>query len=303
MERTQRTIGERFANVGKFIAFLAIAFLLTIPINMLFAALHVSEEWQSILAPLPVFVYGLNGVAHAALATVPMALWERRSWLAYGFRLSRTSVARYIEGSAVGIALAAGAALLMLLFHGMQIQGFQLHGWQWIAYPLSWTAALVVATLAEEALLRGYALVALSRGIGFWPAALVTSLLFAWGHATKPGETMADLSSIFLFGMLACFLFRQTGSLWLACGFHFGFDFMQLAVTGTPNGTQQPVGAVLQATFNGPAWVNGGPLGTEASYFMFPLLIVVAAYFAWRFPRAHCIDPLGTPGGRKPPTT
>ena len=59
---------------------------------------------------------------------------------------------------------------------------------------------------------------------------------------------------------------------------------MQLFVVGTRNGAQVPVGHLLAATFPGPAWVNGGQLGTEASLLMYPLFVAAFVYVAVRFP-------------------
>ena len=75
----------------------------------------------------------------------------------------------------------------------------------------------------------------------------------------------------------------RTGSLWFAAGFHFAFDFMQFFVIGTRNGSQTPRGTLFNVSFPGPAWVNGGPLGTEASYFIFPLTVALLAYILWRY--------------------
>ena len=81
------------------------------------------------------------------------------------------------------------------------------------------------------------------------------------------------------------FMLWRTGSLWLAAGFHFSFDYMQFFVIGTRNGGAQPVGHLLAATFPGAAWANGGPLGTEASYFMLPVIALLFVYVALRHPR------------------
>ncbi|MGC2405591.1 MAG: hypothetical protein WA431_04225 [Candidatus Cybelea sp.] len=43
---------------------------------------------------------------------------------------------------------------------------------------------------------------------------------------------------------------------------------MQLFVIGTRNGGQVPAAHLLNVSFPGPAWVNGGSLGTEASFLM-----------------------------------
>jgi hypothetical protein len=60
---------------------------------------------------------------------------------------------------------------------------------------------------------------------------------------------------------------------------------MQFFVIGTRNGGAQPIGHLLDVTFPGPAWVNGGPLGTEASYFLLPVIALLLAYVLVRYPR------------------
>jgi hypothetical protein len=78
--------------------------------------------------------------------------------------------------------------------------------------------------------------------------------------------------------------------LWLAAGFHCTFDFMQFFVIGTRNGGAQPVGHLLDVAFPGPAWANGGPLGTEASYFMLPVIALLFAYVLLRYPTATSLQ-------------
>ncbi len=62
---------------------------------------------------------------------------------------------------------------------------------------------------------------------------------------------------------------------------------MQIFVIGTPNGGLFPEGVLLNGSFPGPAWVNGGPLGTEASFFMFPAMLGIYAYVLWRYPHVR----------------
>jgi hypothetical protein len=58
---------------------------------------------------------------------------------------------------------------------------------------------------------------------------------------------------------------------------------MQLFVIGTPNGDQVPMGRLLDVSFQGPAWLTGGVLGTEASFLMYPLIALGWLYVWWRF--------------------
>jgi len=70
----------------------------------------------------------------------------------------------------------------------------------------------------------------------------------------------------------------RTGTLWFAVGYHAAFDFMQLFVIGTRNGSAVPVDHLLDTSFPGPAWLTGGQLGTEASWLTYPLLALAFAY-------------------------
>jgi hypothetical protein len=94
-----------------------------------------------------------------------------------------------------------------------------------------------------------------------------------------------------LASLLCCYSVLRTGNLWFAVGIHVAYDFMQLFVIGTPNGGHFPVGHLLDASFNGPAWLTGGPLGTEASWLAYPLDALAFAYLWWRFRRNPDFEP------------
>lgn len=267
-------------QIGLCALFLAIVIATVYPVNWVFARIGLGDD--SNLSPRAIGIYGASALIEVVIAGGVLALIERRSIFAYGFGLVASAPKRFGEGAALGIACAAFVAACMLAFGGMQVRGFALRGGDVILYAGAWSAAILVAALAEEALVRGFLLVTLSRGIGLLAASIVTSLIFAYGHMSKPGENAFDFVSLALLGLLACYTYGMTGSLWLALGFHWGFDVMQLFVIGSPNGTQNPVGALLDATFRGASWINGGQLGTEASWFMVPAIAAAFIYIAVR---------------------
>src|SRR5215472_10371990 len=138
--------------------------------------------------------------------------------------------------------------------------------------------------VAEEFYFRSYFLQTLWKAIGFWPAALAIAALFAADHYfLKAGENLRDVITLVGISLFLCYTVRRTGLLWFAVGFHFAFDFMQLFVIGTPNGSRVPEGRLLDATFHGPAWLTGGVLGTEASVLMYPLIVLAWVFVWWRY--------------------
>ncbi len=271
----------------RFLAFVVLVMGLNLLVGMGLEALSktplVSRSWFDILGPGQMIVAEIGLLVPVLVATYVMARFEHRSILDYGFSPSPRARGLYVEGCIVAVAMAGICAILMIAFGGMQIHGLGLSGAQWLVFPVGWLVAMLLVGFTEEAMFRGYGLFALARGMGFWPSAVVLTLLFGAAHLGKQGENAVDIGSILFIGFTICVSLWRTGSLWFAAGFHFAFDFMQFFVIGTRNGSQTPQGTLLNVSFSGPAWVNGGPLGTEASYFIFPLTVALLAYILWRY--------------------
>jgi len=176
------------------------------------------------------------------------------------------------------VVFVAGA---MILTGGMALHGLALHGNDLAKLGLLWFVANILVGIGEEYTFRGYALQSLWRGVGFWPAPLITTAIFAGDHLEKPGENAMDIGMIFVLGLILALSVRQTGSLWWAVGWHAAFDLGQLFLIGTRNGGQTPVGHLFEVSFPGAAWLNGGDLGTEASVFMMPAAIATFIYVIW----------------------
>src|SRR3984893_7726216 len=239
-----------------------------------------------------IFFEGLT-LVNALVCTWIFSRYENRRLDSYGLPIREAFSARFWEGLALGIVAPALVGLGMLALHGWVIDGVNLHGVEWLVFPLGWLVANVVVGFAEEMWYRGYMLQTLSKSLGFWPAVVILSLLFVSDHYFfKAGENLYDVVTLFLFGVFICLSVRRTGTLWFAVGFHIAFDFMQLFVIGTRNGALTPVGSLFVSHFPGPAWVNGGVLGTEASVLVYPVIILMYIYLLWRYPRNQAlVDP------------
>ena len=79
-------------------------------------------------------------------------------------------------------------AVAMIASGAMKVHGLALNGTGLPWFSLLWLGANVFVGLNEEYLFRGYALRVLWRGAEFWPAALVTTAIFAGLHLSKPHE-------------------------------------------------------------------------------------------------------------------
>jgi uncharacterized protein len=212
------------------------------------------------------------------LATLVMGRIEKRKFSEYGLPLRQALRKDFWIGCLSGFMTISGTLLAMFLLHGFRITGLALHG-KAILYSLAgWTVAFLLAGLFEEFLCRGYLQYTLASVIGFWPAALVMSGLFAFGHAFNPHETVAGVASVVLFGLLLCLFLQHSGNLWCAVGFHAAYDWGQ-TFYGVPDSGIAPYNNLFNSTFSGPQWLTGGIVGPEASVLTPIALVLVALVF------------------------
>ena len=220
------------------------------------------------------------------------ALLEGRRVDSYGLPVNQAFGKYFWKGMLAGLVVIVFLAGAMIATGGMVVRGLAIHGGDLVKFSLLWFIANILIGISEEYTFRGYPLQSLLRGAGFWPAALIVTAVFAGDHLQKPGENFMDISMIFLAGLILAISVLKTGSLWWAVGWHAAFDFGQLFLIGTQNGGVTPAGRLLDISFPGPAWLNGGDRGTEASIFMIPAVIGSLIYVIWFLGKGKTIKKL-----------
>ena len=263
-----------FVGTGTYVVPLAIG----PPLAWLADRLGIGNE----LSPASISIGECATLLTALGSTALFAWYEKRRVDDYGLPLRQAFRGRFWEGCALGAASAGLVALGMVALHGMTVDGLALHGIRILWAALAWLGANLLIGLGEELWYRSYLLQTLWKSLGFWPAAAAIALLFASDHYFyKQGENVWDVITLVSLSIWICYSVLRTGTLWLAVGFHVAFDYMQLFVIGTKNGNLVPVDHLLNASFQGPAWINGGVLGTEASLLMYPVIALLFVYI-WR---------------------
>ena len=221
-----------------------------------------------------------------------MAILERRDLGYFGLPLAQAFRGKFWRGCLWGFAAMSVLLLILRASHSFYFGVPAIHGWSMIRFALLWGIAFLLVGLFEEFLLRGYAQFTLTLGIGFWPAAILLSLFFAFLHRSNPGETAFGLCQIVLIGLFFCFTLWRTGTLWFAVGFHAAWDWSQSFFYGTPDSGIRASGHLLHSSIAGPQWLSGGTAGPEGSVLAMPLLAGLCVLFYFAFPtRAPYPDP------------
>jgi len=237
----------------------------------------------------------------SALGAAFLAAWilgrlERRSFGVYGLPLQRGLGKHFAQGALFGIAEISAilGALAALGYYHFGI--VEIHGATVVQWALLWGVFFLIVALFEEFTFRGYPQFTLAQGVGFWPAAILLSLLFGFVHWGNPGETPAGLADVMVTGLFWSFTLRRTGTLWFAVGMHAAFDFGETFLYSVPDSGVVFPGHLSSATLVGPTWLAGGTAGPEASIFDFLVLLV----FFYVFHRMHPAVPRAGPSDADP---
>jgi hypothetical protein len=221
-----------------------------------------------------------------------MAKIEKRKLRHYGLPLKQALRQNFWTGCVWGFGAISVLLVVLRADHNFYYGVPELHGWSVLRYTSLWGIAFILVGLFEEFMLRGYAQFTLTTGLGFWPASLLLSLLFAALHRGNPGETIPGLFQVVLIGLFFCFTLWRTGTLWFAVGFHAAWDWGQSFFYGTPDSGLMAKGHFLHSSFAGSKWLTGGTVGPEGSVLVAPLLMLLFVLFYFAFPkRAPYPDP------------
>jgi membrane protease YdiL (CAAX protease family) len=245
----------------------------------------------AMLTPGLVAISELATLAMILLASWIMALIERRKLSQYGLPLRAPFPKKFWVGLLWGFLAISGVLFVMFLFHGVRITGVDTHGSALALSALEWALAFAAVGISEEFTFRGYLQFTLTTGIGFWPAALLMSALFAFAHTGNSGESLFGLIQVAAFGIFACIALRRTGNLWWPIGFHAAWDWGQTFFYGVPDSGLSASRNFLHAEFHGPNWLTGGSTGPEGSVLTLIALIVASLLVLRFYPEVRYPDP------------
>jgi hypothetical protein len=141
-----------------------------------------------------------------------------------------------------------------------------------------WAQCFLLTGLCEEAVFRGYLLGTLQKGLGFWPATAISSVLFAVVHLPNYGERTAGILACVLFSVLFALTVRLTGTIWFAVGFHAAWDWSQTYLLGTPDSGIRGNGHLLNSIPSGSDWLSGGVTGPEGSLITMLIVAILIAF-------------------------
>jgi membrane protease YdiL (CAAX protease family) len=223
--------------------------------------------------PITLVTEGLNLVLLLLCAFI-MSLIEKRTFADYSLPLRQAFGKRFWQGVPYGFLMLSLLMVVIGALHGMSMPTLALGGSEALKYGLLWGLGFILVGLFEEFSFRGYLQSTLGSGIGFWPAALILSVLFGAIHLGNSGEAAFGAIMAGSFGILAAFSLSRTGNLWFPIGMHAAWDWGESYFYGVADSGMSAKGHLFNSSFHGPNWLTGGTVGPEGSVFALVVLVL-----------------------------
>jgi len=252
------------------------------------ALLAVSKGMPRIAGALPGPAVRVLG-NFLALATILIAIWllgrieTGRVWN-YGF-VAPHQGRNLVAGLLIGFTSLSVLMGLLTAVGAFKPGPPELHGADVLLWGSYWALCFALAAFVEEIITRSYALFSLAQGIGFWPAAIMMSVLFGAGHLGNSGEQWIGIVNAAIVGLVLAYSVKWTGSLWWAVGYHLTWDWGESFFYGVADSGFKAQHCFLSGQPAGAAWLSGGSVGPEGSALAAPVLLALIVALRFTAPR------------------
>lgn len=255
--------------------------------------------WAAIQRPIVSATVALTGGPTGATGTtltlhryIVIGVWRTLWWLAVTWLAARIIGHRLIDlswhrrspidlakgmvsggvliAAIIGCIVAAGAA--RLVGPGESVL-------RWLPTALLWLSAEALIAASEELLFRVLLFGLLRHLVGTRAAALVSALLFTAAHGDAAAHPLFALT-LMLIGLILAIAIRRSGAIWWPIGIHAGWNWTCATLFGAVDSGVANDGHVLRFQPLGPALLDGGAIGPEASLFT-PVILAAVLLWLW----------------------
>lgn len=231
------------------------------------------------LGPASLILDGFGLLTGAVLAGWILLALDGRRPAALGFYFSGNSLSECFRGLVLGMLIG------MMVVLGMATSG----GIVWVPEDgtmaawfvgaggaLAWFA---IPAAAEEALLRGYPLQALTEAYGPKLGVASTAVAFGGLHVWNPGVGVLEVANITIAGLLFGIVYVKTLSLWWVTATHLGWNWVLGYAADVPVSGLDLVNAPFyEGNSSGPEWLGGGSFGPEGSVVATAVLLMATVW-------------------------
>jgi membrane protease YdiL (CAAX protease family) len=133
----------------------------------------------------------------------------------------------------------------------------------------------------EEMFARGYCMTVLKQTGNKWVIVIVSSIIFSLMHSLNPSMSFLSYLNLFLFALLAAYMFIKSNNLWLSIGYHITWNYFEGNIFGFQvSGLGTSSLYTLRAPTNN--IITGGSFGPEGGLVV-TFITLVGIIYIWKF--------------------
>lgn len=229
---------------------------------------------------------------------------DRKSMTSLGLKWDVHAMLDIVAGVVNSAIVMACVFFTLLMTSLIQFNGF--NWWREDSVNIDWGIAMILPVVLstvfqlaivawwEEIVFRGYILQNMIGGLGLTWSVILSSAVFAIGHAFNPDATALSILLIALITPQLIYAYIKSGQLWLPIGLHLGWNFFQASIFGFDSSGQASPSLISQTPV-GPDWLSGGEFGAEGSIIIIPftlLSFLLIHYWVQMNPRPNRSSPV-----------
>jgi membrane protease YdiL (CAAX protease family) len=265
-----------FARVmGYFLAIFLILVILVILTQLIFG------DQDSLEHRLQILILGIHILIAVGIVNIFMLISGKSQLVKRGWPGYKTGLRWFGMGTLLGLLVSGGVVILIMLTGGGNFSLASDRFSDYLRYILPLLLFLLMASLGEEWIFRGYPITKFSQSFGLIGANVLVSLLFMAGHWGGNGWNLLAASNIFLFSLMNGALRFSPGGIPAAWGFHFAWNSLYV-ILGAPLTGERFEVPFVQFLSEGPVSLSGGDYGPEGSIAAFVMLIA-ALIFMYKY--------------------
>jgi hypothetical protein len=271
----------------KIASLLLIYLLIALGSNLAWRFLHLPPQMRyGILNPPLMLLSGIILLAAILIASGwTVRSLDHRPLSTIGIPLSSPWLRQSLIGLLVGSIPPVIFFLAAYKLGSAQIERVPLDLHHVITQTLPALGALLLISFHEEVLYRGYLLQSISQRTSRMTAALITAALFGLAHGGNSAANWQGLLFTATGAVLLAWLVMRNGSLWMASGYHAGWNLTASLVLGLKVSGTIMSGSWIATALTGPRWISGGSYGFESSLITGLAEPVVLGALVWLAPR------------------
>ena len=209
---------------------------------------------------------------------------DKESFFDMGFSI-KNRLFDLLLGIATGIVLISIGFIFLIATGSLEIIEIDLN----IKWFIGSMLLMMLVSLHEEVIVRGYLLNSLMAVSNKYFALLLSSVLFGAMHLMNPNISAISFVNIVLAGFLLGISYLHSKNLWFPMGLHFSWNFFQGPVLGFEVSGQKMESLITQK-ISGNELITGGEFGFEGSLIATILMVLTIIILNWFFDRKETIS-------------